>query len=89
MPKYKGRKKLTPQEAKEFLDNTYQMLYTFTEQVQYLKTQPRSKSDILVEALCGQTREEMVRETEGQIEYCLSKIEYGKQFLPNYMPNIG
>jgi len=81
---FKSRKKLTEKEAGEMIENTTQMLYTLLECVHYWQTQPRSKSDILIEALCGLTREQMISENLERIKYCESKIEYAKQFAPKY-----
>jgi len=38
----------------------------------------------LIEALCNQSREEMIKENLKKIKYCESKIKYAKQFAPKY-----
>lgn len=82
--KYRGRKKLNKEQAGEMIENTTQMLYTLLETIHYWKTQPVSKSDKLIEAMCGQTREEMIEEATKKVEYCQSKIEYARKFNPQY-----
>jgi len=45
---------------------------------------PRTKSDILIEALCNQSREEMVKEAKEQVDYCQSKLDYLRRFNRYY-----
>lgn len=80
----KFRKKYNKKEAENLLENTYQMLFTNLECLNYWKTGKRSKADKLIEALCSQSREEMIIDVEKKINYCYEKIEYLKQFSPEY-----
>lgn len=85
MKKYKWRKQYTEKEANICIDNTMQLIttnreciITWANQIRYWKT------DKLIEALCHQTTEEMIHYAEIQNLYLLSKIEYIKQFSPNF-----
>ena len=81
MTKYRGRKKYTEKEAQDQIENTMQLYYTNIEALHTWKTQPR---DLLIEALTGTKTEEAIRQVELQNEYLMNKIEYMRQFAPNY-----
>ncbi len=82
--KYKGRKKYTKEEAEKQMENTAQMICVSRECLMYWTTQPRSRSDKLIEVLCNQTREEMIQEEGKKLEYLNLKMDYLKQFSSEY-----
>lgn len=82
--KYKGRKKYSQKEAGEAIEQAMQMYYTYCECVLYWETKPRTRSDVLIEAMCNETREEMIKEGKKKIEYIKSKLNYLYQFCPDY-----
>jgi hypothetical protein len=84
--KYKGRKQYSQKEAEQHLETTFQMYYTVREHLFFLKAQG---VDPLIQALCKQNTQEMIEESEMQAEYLYSKIQYLRQFAPEYTPKIG
>lgn len=82
--KYRGRKKYSQAEAETMLENTMQLIKVNEECILYWKTCRPSRTDRLIEALCNQSREEMIKQNEDQLEYLYDKFEYMKQFAPDY-----
>jgi len=82
--KYRGRKEYTLKEAGENLESIMQQWSTNQECINYWKRMPRTRSDILIEALTNKTRQQAIEETEKQQEYLESKREYMKKFNPGY-----
>jgi len=82
--KFKGRKKYTQPEAEKRMENTAQMICVSKECLLYWTTQPRKRSDILIEALCNQSREEMIEQEKQKLEYLNLKMDYLKQFSQDY-----
>lgn len=81
--KYRGLKKYSYKEACDQIENTMQMRSVYIECIFTWKTKQR---DTLIEALCNQTTEEMIKETEKKLEYVDSKMEYLYQFCEGYVP---
>ena len=86
--KYKWRKKYTKQEAESQIENTLQSYSSQKECVNYWMYWPRTKSDILIEELCWETREDMIKNWIEKLEYMDSKLEYLYKFSPDYRPKL-
>lgn len=86
--KYKWRKKYTKEEAESQIENILQSYSIQKECINYWILCPRTKSDVLIEALCWETREEMIKNGMEKLEYMDSKLEYLYKFSPGYRPKL-
>lgn len=48
-----------------------------------------SHTDQLILTMCKKTKEECIVDAQNKLTYLDSKINYLKQFLPDYHPNLG
>lgn len=82
----KFRKRFTQKEAEGHIENTMQMRSVYLENLFYWKNSKETRADKLIQALCNQSKEEMMLEAEKKLEYIERKLDYLFSFSPNYVP---
>ena len=78
------RKILTEKEAGDWIESSMQSLSTNLECIYLWRMSKPSRADSLIASLCDKTKDEMIADADKQNAYLQAKIDYAKQFCPDY-----